>query len=54
MIRLILWPVKMAILAVVILVLGQIIEFDGRTVSDQIKVTLSQVMRSDVVRQIRE
>ncbi len=48
------WLVKLAVFSVVILVLGNWLRWDGKTVSDQIRTHLSQAERSDTVSSVRK
>lgn len=41
--KLLLWPLKIAVFALVVLVLGHVVQIRGRTVSDQVKVQMSTV-----------
>lgn len=45
---------KTALFASVILILGNLIRWDGKTISDQIKTQLSQAERSELAGQIKD
>lgn len=48
------WILKTAAFAVVVLVLGSLIHWDGRTVSDQIKMHLAHAERASSVGRLRQ
>ena len=43
--RLLFWPLKLALFTLAILVLGHVVHFRGRTVSDQVKVQISSLQK---------
>ncbi len=50
MFKLIGWVFKITIFAVIVLALGHLIKWDGKTISDQMKTSLSQAERSAPVK----
>ena len=54
MLKIIMFLFKVGILAAIVLVLGNVIEWRGKTVSDQIKTQWAQAQRTEIANQIRD
>lgn len=54
MLRGILFLIKLSVIAIVILILGNTLEFQGKTISDQVKVQMSHAQRSKFADQVKK
>lgn len=47
------WIIKIAVFSLIVLVLGNWLQWRGKTVSDQVKTQLSHAQRSEIAGQVR-
>jgi hypothetical protein len=53
MLRLLGWLIKLGVFATIVLVLGHVVTWKGKTISDQVKTQLSHAERTDLVGKVK-